>query len=98
MQLLDSICIVTLIFTIQPYLPQSSSTSWRPYSTAPPAFTPSSPFTLASQDSPSRAATLLETKRDGINAILLKFGDFDDHLEDVSIDWLRNKACMALAS
>ena len=22
-----------------------------------------------------------------------KFGDFDDHLEDVTIDWLRNNAC-----
>lgn len=82
----------------QPYLPQSSSTSWRPYSSSPAAFTPSSPFTLVTQDSPSLAVALLEQKQEEPNAILQKFGDFDDHLEDVSIDWLRNKACMALVS
>jgi hypothetical protein len=42
-----------------------------------------------------RAAALLEEKRGEPDAILQKFGDFDDHLEDVSIDWLRNKVCMA---
>jgi hypothetical protein len=49
-------------------------------------------------DSPSRAAALLEEKPGELNVILQKMGDFDDHLEDVSIDWLRNKACMALVS
>jgi len=75
----------------QPYLPLQLSSSWRPYSSPPAAFTPSSRFILASQDSPSRAAALLEAPE----SILQKFGDFDDHLEDVSIDWLRNRACIA---
>ncbi|KIM89029.1 hypothetical protein PILCRDRAFT_61464 [Piloderma croceum F 1598] len=81
-----------------PYLPLQLSSSWRPYSPPPVAFTPPSPFILASQDSPSRTAALLEEKRGEPDAILQKFGDFDDHLEDVSIDWLRNRACMAVVS
>jgi hypothetical protein len=87
-----------LIVNLQPYLTLQSSSSWRPYSSQPAAFTPSSQFVLVSQDSPSRAATLIEEKRGEPNAVLQKFGDFDDHLEDVSIDWLRNAACMAVVS
>jgi ER membrane protein complex subunit 8/9 len=50
------------------------------------AFSSGSPFKLASEDSPSRAITL-----SGDTRLLQIFGDFDDHLEDVTIDWLRNK-------
>ncbi|KIY67742.1 UPF0172-domain-containing protein [Cylindrobasidium torrendii FP15055 ss-10] len=39
---------------------------------------------------PERARTLVrDEKRQE------KLGDFDDHLEDVRIDWLRNKPCLA---
>lgn len=90
--------VPTLTAHSQPYLPLQSSSSWRPYTSLPAAFTASSPFTLVSQESPSRAAALLKEKQESANAILQEFGDFDDHLEDVSIDWLRNKACMAIIS
>ncbi|KIM66856.1 hypothetical protein SCLCIDRAFT_257956 [Scleroderma citrinum Foug A] len=72
-----------------PYLPQSdSTTAWRPHPFDPPAFTPGSRVTLIDPESPSRAVALVKNE-----CLHSKFGDFDDHLEDVSIDWLQNKAC-----
>ncbi|KIK63986.1 hypothetical protein GYMLUDRAFT_221170 [Collybiopsis luxurians FD-317 M1] len=71
-----------------PYIAQSSSSSWRP-STDPSLFTPGSRFSLSSPDLPSRAVTLVREQQ-----LHRKFGDFDDHLEDVTIDWLRNRAAM----
>ncbi|KAG6335560.1 hypothetical protein ID866_3523 [Astraeus odoratus] len=68
-----------------PYLPQPSSTSWRPCTFDPPAFTSGSKITLVNPDSPSRAVALVRDNR-----LHQQFGDFDDHLEDVTIDWLRN--------
>ncbi|KAF8895190.1 hypothetical protein BD779DRAFT_1498023 [Infundibulicybe gibba] len=65
-----------------PYTFQPPS-SWRPVQT------PGSVFQLASGDIPQRAINLV---RDQQKHEL--FGDFDDHLEDVKIDWLRNKACI----
>ncbi|KAG9315756.1 hypothetical protein JVU11DRAFT_3405 [Chiua virens] len=71
-----------------PYLAQSGATTWRPQYFQPPAFTPGSRVMLSNPGSPSRAVALV---RD--NHLHQKFGDFDDHLEDVTIDWLRNNAC-----
>ncbi|OAX38768.1 Metallo-dependent hydrolase [Rhizopogon vinicolor AM-OR11-026] len=70
-----------------PYLPQPSTSFWRPYVAQTPAFTAGSNFSLTNPDSPSRAITLVRDHN-----LHEKFGDFDDHLEDVTIDWLRNKA------
>ncbi|KAG0704228.1 Metallo-dependent hydrolase [Suillus ampliporus] len=70
-----------------PYLPQPSTSFWRPYVAQIPAFTTGSNFSLANPDSPSRAITLVRDHN-----LHEKFGDFDDHLEDVTIDWLRNNA------
>lgn len=71
-----------------PYLPQPSTTLWRPCTAQSPAFTTGSNFLLAKADSPSRAIALVRDHN-----LHEKFGDFDDHLEDVTIDWLRNNAC-----
>ena len=61
---------------------------WRPQVFQPPAFTAGAHVTLANTDTPSHAISLVRDKR-----LHEKFGDFDDHLEDVTIDWLRNNAC-----
>ncbi|KII90514.1 hypothetical protein PLICRDRAFT_173916 [Plicaturopsis crispa FD-325 SS-3] len=67
-----------------PYLPSSAtSASWRP------ATTPQL-FTLADPSSPARAVAAVHARAHA------KFGDFDDHLEDVSVDWLKNEACLAV--
>ncbi|KAF8842186.1 UPF0172-domain-containing protein [Paxillus ammoniavirescens] len=71
-----------------PYLPQAGSTSWRPQALNPPAFTPDSQIMLVDPESPLRAVALVQDDH-----LHHKFGDFDDHLEDVTIDWLRNNAC-----
>jgi len=44
---------------------------------------------LAPSDLPIQAVKLVEEQN-----LQFAFGDFDDHLEDVTIDWLRNKACL----
>ncbi|KAJ3712945.1 hypothetical protein C8R42DRAFT_594049 [Lentinula raphanica] len=74
-----------------PYLAQSPSSSWRPYTDAGAVtpFSPGSLFSLSSPDSPAHAVSLVRDQQ-----LHRKFGDFDDHLEDVTIDWLRNKAAM----
>ncbi|KZT23474.1 UPF0172-domain-containing protein [Neolentinus lepideus HHB14362 ss-1] len=69
-----------------PFTP-ASATLWRPVSSSPVPFTSGSSFSLASDASPSHALALIREAR-----LHEKFGDFDDHLEDVSIDWLRNDA------
>jgi hypothetical protein len=71
-----------------PYLPQSGLTTWRPQTFQPPAFTPGARVTLANPEAPSVAVSLVRDTH-----MHQKFGDFDDHLEDVTIDWLRNNAC-----
>ncbi|KAG9095582.1 hypothetical protein FRC07_011076 [Ceratobasidium sp. 392] len=55
----------------------SSGQAWNKTSISPN-------FTLVESDSPARA---LEIVREG--SAFVNFGDFDDHLEDVSVDWLR---------
>jgi len=67
----------------------SSTSSWRPVQSGPPAFTPGSTFQLMSSDLPIQAVKLVQEQN-----LHFAFGDFDDHLEDVTIDWLRNKACL----
>ncbi|KAF9474161.1 UPF0172-domain-containing protein [Pholiota conissans] len=73
-----------------PYLPQpSSSSNWRPVEGSPAPFTPGSRFQLESTSIPADAAKyVLE------HNLHFAFGDFDDHLEDVTIDWLRNRSCL----
>ncbi|KAJ7630327.1 hypothetical protein FB45DRAFT_1027566 [Roridomyces roridus] len=66
-----------------PYVAQGAS--WRPFSGTDP-FSPGSPFQLSSADLAQRSTSWI---RDGRHN---PFGDFDDHLEDVTIDWLRNTA------
>ncbi|KAJ3506914.1 hypothetical protein NLJ89_g6597 [Agrocybe chaxingu] len=61
-----------------PYI--SSSSSWRPAPNDPPPFTPGSRFQLASSDLPAEAARLVLEQNSQF-----AFGDFDDHLEDVTI-------------
>ncbi|KAJ7095735.1 hypothetical protein B0H15DRAFT_826858 [Mycena belliarum] len=63
-------------------------TTWRPYSDDTTAFNVGSAFQLAAPDLPRRALALVHEKRH------FMFGDFDEHLEDVTIDWLRNASCM----
>ncbi|THH14505.1 hypothetical protein EW146_g5842 [Bondarzewia mesenterica] len=57
-----------------PYLPTSSSST---------TFRPASPALL--HVAPSAPALGLRLSRARV-----PFGDFDDHLEDVTVDWLRN--------
>ncbi|KAF9261127.1 UPF0172-domain-containing protein [Marasmius fiardii PR-910] len=73
-----------------PYLAQSSTT-WRPVNEASAPFTSNSSFKMASEGLPTRAAELV---RD--NHAQEIFGDFDDHLENVTIDWLRNRECLPM--
>ncbi|KAK0443551.1 hypothetical protein EV421DRAFT_1890755 [Armillaria borealis] len=72
------------LIPIKPYVSQGSS--WR---CNPADFAPGSLFQLASADLPARAVKLVKERR-----LHQKFGDFDDHLEDVTIDWLKNKDCL----
>jgi ER membrane protein complex subunit 8/9 len=64
---------------VQPYVSHSSST-WRPSTEASAPFTSGSSFQLSSSDLPSRAVALVQDQH-----LHQKFGDFDDHLEDVAI-------------
>ncbi|KAI5896896.1 UPF0172-domain-containing protein [Schizophyllum commune H4-8] len=70
-----------------PYTFNTSTSSWTRSSSS---FTEGSPYRLTSTDIPLRAVKLVRQEQRE-----KKFGDFDDHLEDVTIDWLRNKACLS---
>jgi len=50
---------------------------------------PPASITLANPNSPARVRNLI-----GRDNLQLKFADFDDHLENVALDWLRNPECM----
>ena len=83
-------CIAIFNAVTKPYLPQgpgSSSGLWRPAVRKEDVlpFGSSSHYKLESTDVPSRALELVRKSR-----LQEKIGDFDDHLEDVSVDWLRN--------
>jgi hypothetical protein len=60
----------------------------KPYTTGatPNIFSPAAASTLQLSD--NIVARALDIARD--NAISRAFGDFDDHLENVTIDWLKN--------
>ncbi|KIK04114.1 hypothetical protein K443DRAFT_676246 [Laccaria amethystina LaAM-08-1] len=86
---IDGEKIGTGVAALIPYTFQPSSKAWRPYSKDPLPFAPGSRFKLASNDLPVQAISLVQDQH-----LHQAFGDFDDHLEDVSIDWLRNRACL----
>ncbi|KAF8582397.1 UPF0172-domain-containing protein [Ramaria rubella] len=67
-----------------PYI--ASGTTWRPQ---PSTFTAGSTFSLESLNSPKRALSLVQE-----HGLHRQFDDFDDHLENVSIDWLNNADCV----
>lgn len=58
----------------------------------PSGFSPYSPFELQYATSPARALSLIREQ-----SLHLKLGDFDDHLERVSVDWLQNDQCRDVA-
>lgn len=64
----------------KPYSIAPSTSSWRPVGSGPPAFTPGSTFQLTSSDLPIQAVKLVQEQN--LHSV---FGDFDDHLEDVTI-------------
>ncbi|GJJ14287.1 hypothetical protein Clacol_008551 [Clathrus columnatus] len=66
-----------------PYL--YNGVTWRPDVSA---FSPSSNISLENPRSPSRALDLIRNHK-----LHQQFNDFDDHLENVSADWLSNAAC-----
>lgn len=74
--LLDSTNTVSLP---QPYLPSTPSAPLKPTPL------PSPQFSLASADVP--ALSLRRVREGSVTSVL---GDFDDHLEDLTVDWLRN--------
>jgi hypothetical protein len=77
----------------QPYFPTpGTSTSWQRVPATPEPFSTGSSFRLSSEHSPKLAVGFVRDEH-----LHHKFGDFDDHLEDVTIDWLQNKACMPSA-
>ncbi|KIY45580.1 UPF0172-domain-containing protein [Fistulina hepatica ATCC 64428] len=69
-----------------PYVSESGA-SWQKYKSS--SFESGSQFQLSPPDVPTLAMSLVRREQRH-----LKFGDFDDHLEDVTIDWLNNSACM----
>ncbi|KAJ7147126.1 Metallo-dependent hydrolase [Mycena crocata] len=75
---IDGDKIHTSAAALIPYV--SQGTAWRPYSAEASAFTAGSAFQLSSTDIPQRAIKLV--REEGRHKA---FGDFDDHLEDVTI-------------
>jgi len=57
-----------------------------PSSPLQPAPLPNSSFTLSSPSTPSVALAKIRA------GVASELGDFDDHLEDLTVDWLRNAA------
>jgi hypothetical protein len=64
--------------SFQPHLFDASSSTWEP--------SPTSLLTLSDPSSPSKALEQIKTGRQA------SLGDFDGHLEDPRVDWLRNAA------
>ncbi|BGP12813.1 hypothetical protein JCM10213_008074 [Rhodosporidiobolus nylandii] len=61
-----------------PHLFQSTSSSWKP------ATLSAANVTLSDSSAPSKALDQIKARRHHT------LGDFDDHLSDASVDWLRN--------
>jgi len=76
-----------------PYLASSPTSHWRPLpsdsNSDPQPFSPGSKFQFLDPDTPTEAVKLVQDRN-----LHFAFGDFDDHLEDVTIDWLRNRTCL----
>ncbi|KAF9553878.1 UPF0172-domain-containing protein [Agrocybe pediades] len=87
--IIDNRKLGTTESALVPYVSPSSTSNWRPLSGEPAPFSPNSRFQLASSDSPSEATRYVQDQH-----LHHAFGDFDDHLEDVTIDWLRNRTCL----
>ena len=68
----------------QPYVRVLSSSDWRQPSGEPKPFTSGSRFQLQSADLPAKAVKHIRGN------LHLAFGDFDDHLEDVTIGKSQN--------
>ncbi|KAH6912876.1 hypothetical protein BKA70DRAFT_1265342 [Coprinopsis sp. MPI-PUGE-AT-0042] len=66
----------------------SEATQWKRV-TQPEPFSQSSSIQLDKADLPEKAASYVKDKD-----LHMDFGDFDDHLENVSIDWIHNQSCM----
>ena len=64
----------------QPYVPVGSTNEWRRASSDKPPFSAGSRFQLQSPDIPTEASRLVQEQN-----LHYAFGDFDDHLEDVTI-------------
>ena len=74
-----SLDLLTCYVSLQPYAPASATAT---------AFRPLAATSLAVSSSvPARVLQLARAR-----GLQRQFGDFDDHLEDVRIDWLRNAA------
>ncbi|KXN83109.1 Protein BZZ1 [Leucoagaricus sp. SymC.cos] len=64
-----------------PYIAATSSNpTWRPAPTSPKPFSPESSYQLSPSTLPATAVALVREQK-----LHMKFGDFDDHLEDVAI-------------
>jgi hypothetical protein len=77
---------------LQPFLPSSSKgSSWirqpRIGGTSTSPLPENSPQFRLEEPERSPAAALVAIREQSLHH---QFGDFDDHLEDVTIDWLRN--------
>ena len=64
----------------QPYIAPTPTSNWRPAPTDPQAFTPGSKFQFSDPSTPTEAVRLVREHN-----LHFAFGDFDDHLEDVTI-------------
>jgi hypothetical protein len=64
----------------QPYIAPTPTSNWRPAPTDPQAFTPGSKFQFSDPSTPAEAVRLVREQN-----LHFAFGDFDDHLEDVTI-------------
>ncbi|TFK24411.1 UPF0172-domain-containing protein [Coprinopsis marcescibilis] len=73
---------------LKPWVSGPNDNNWKAIS-SPEAFTTKSSFQLSSPDLPTTALGFVREQ-----SLHLNFGDFDDHLEDVTIDWIHNKACI----
>ncbi|KZT60519.1 UPF0172-domain-containing protein [Calocera cornea HHB12733] len=82
-----------LPYTASPSLKAIPNSFTSPPPTAPSADSKHSPtFHLAETDLPARTLRAIEER-----TVQEELGDFDDHLEDVRIDWLKNPKVTATA-
>jgi hypothetical protein len=80
-------CFIPRVFSLylypwfeQPYIASTPTSNWRPAPTDPQAFTSGSKFQFSDPSTPVEAVRLVREQN-----LHFAFGDFDDHLEDVTI-------------